>query len=547
MPEEVPPETPKRGWLDRLLEFGNHNKVIAAATLITLATGVPYLVMSAMSAITGGSAGTAEITAETLASFVAEARTALDARIEREGGATRTADAASRSLDLLTEEAQSGATAKERRDAAEAVRDYGAGRSERALAILKKIADRQEARGELDAAAATWCQRGYLQIFEDYREALKDYELANDLAVAPLDPLSQRERGRMLRYAGRNDDAVRAFRKGRDQARAIGDEEAEIFALTDLGFIPRTSWAQDPGFQQEQHAANLRVVELAPQVLADDPTNMDVSFALAKNGSLAGAGAQSASGGAGVANEDSPAVAQVLAAELERVRSLSDADVERVERSLAGALLEAAHAVVQEVMGEVDAARTGFLRALDLGWEVLDDEQCGIRQLTNLQPAFLMVANFCERHGELVGAERAWAGDVAVLRRSIARGNNVENPAWQGFLSFGLSRQGAALIALGEGEAGIQALHDALEIARGMGALVEEDWQAAQQELAARYQCARAVVAVDREQATAWLLEADALHAERLAGTPGALDPARMPPPFAALRAELGLPPLAAE
>lgn len=69
------------GWFARLLALGENNKLIAAATLVTLATGVPYLVMTAVRAVTGeehagvSEARIAELVAASMARYEAEALT----------------------------------------------------------------------------------------------------------------------------------------------------------------------------------------------------------------------------------------------------------------------------------------------------------------------------------------------------------------------------------------------------------------------------------------------------------------------------------------
>ena len=510
------------GWFDRLLELGNHNKIIAAATLVTLATGLPYLVMSAIAAITGEE----EVPVEVL---LANMRVELERKQEAIAGSAHSFESAGKGLDELAREARNEElTKRERDEVVDAMREYYAGNSSYALAVLGRIADRQERRGDLEAAADTLCNRASMLIFEDYAQALEDYETANDL-VAELDPYHQRERGRMLRWAGSNDDAVRAFRKARDTAQESGDRRAEINALTDLGWITGTSWGRDPDFIEEQRLANLRIVELAPGVLAENRQDFETLRILARNGFIAGAGAGFISQQQEV-NEDSARIAEVLAAQLEVFRAIPERELDDLERRLTDALVGSGLATVQEVLGEDAAAEAGFHRALEDAWKVVEHPRCGARHLSEIQPCFTTCAQYFERSGDLVRAERSWFGNETLLRQQIARGSNDQNPAFEGFLANGLVSRGKVTIAMGETDAGITLLREAQQVIRGPATRGLGGAQAARREWQILVMCALTVEPTNRELALAWVGEAAAIADRQLAGTPLEPDLSTAPP-----------------
>ncbi len=187
-PAPAPESQPKTSWLDRLLGFGNHNKVIAAATLVTLATGVPYLVMSAVGAFSGEDTVEARVQDaldEALAKALAEFQ---DKLVRYEAGAPGPApvDAgdAEDALRGLEEEAlRPGATREEQDQIIEAVIQYASGNSGPAIAQFERVAQEQEERGALADAARTLRRRGALRALEDEPAALSDYERAEALAA----------------------------------------------------------------------------------------------------------------------------------------------------------------------------------------------------------------------------------------------------------------------------------------------------------------------------------------------------------------------------
>ena len=123
----TPSQPPERSgnWFDRLVELGNHNRIIAVATLVTLAT-VEELIATHL--------------ADAIARVDAEAAAA---RVDGLEGITRTRDAQEGALEAVAASAR-GATAREQDDGVDALMRFNAGDPAPALATLARIARAQE-------------------------------------------------------------------------------------------------------------------------------------------------------------------------------------------------------------------------------------------------------------------------------------------------------------------------------------------------------------------------------------------------------------------
>lgn len=237
---ETPPPAPapapksKVRWFGQLLEFGNHNKVIAAATLVTLATGVPYLVMSAIGAFAGDDTVEARVQDaldDALAKALAEFQ---DKLVHYEAGAPGPApvdavDAEDSFRGLEEEALRPGATREEQDRIIEAVIQYASGNSAPAIAQFERVAAEQQDRGAPADAARTLRRRGALRALEDEPAALADYLRAEELAAGgPADWV----RIASLRNAmGDFGGATEAAQVAADQARRAGDGPALVDAL----------------------------------------------------------------------------------------------------------------------------------------------------------------------------------------------------------------------------------------------------------------------------------------------------------------------------
>ena len=186
MPDGTPPNR-KAGWFASLLNLGNDNKLIAAATLVTLATGVPYLVWSAVGVFTAEE-DSRQAMAELIVQAISDAKLQVSSDADAHAMSSRLRDVE----DIVREQQQAieaygatalavGATVEEQRRVADALQEYNIGRPESALADLRRIAREQEARGASEDAARTLRFRAALQIFPDGKAALEDYQHAERL------------------------------------------------------------------------------------------------------------------------------------------------------------------------------------------------------------------------------------------------------------------------------------------------------------------------------------------------------------------------------
>jgi len=511
MDELIPPDSPRRSWLARVLDLGNNNKIIAAATLVTLATGVPYLIMSMLSAFDEQP----EYSPEMLVAAIAHLQIQADESAARgEGGAVGQVESASGALSAIAREAErSGATAKERRDIVKALQDYGTGDHDAILAKLAEIARRQEARGDVEAAAATWCQRAALQSFTDTGAALRDYERANDLSEAGIDAFSQLERSRMLRYALRMDESVTAMRKAIRKAQQTGDREVEAETHFALSTVSGTSWEGEPEFEAEQQRSGLRAMELYEELIAEDPTRFKLYAELAASGAQAGGGDALLYGYVATENEDSAAIATRLEAALEKVRALQPPMISKTGRHIAVGNLAAACAYVRSGMQDQDDLTPRYLEAVDNGLAALEDPEIATENLRMLLLCFVLPLKAFDEGRNLAGMERVNAGMLKLTRSLSAR--DPENPMLMANLGGAIMTAGCTALANDNPERGLALLEESLDGYRAMNTMLDPQMGASY--LAYGYmEAAKSLPHQYDDQALAWAHEAKRIYDENL-------------------------------
>jgi tetratricopeptide (TPR) repeat protein len=556
------PKPDKPGKLGRLVDLGNHNRVIAIATLITLLTGVPFLVTSTWRALTGE-----ESEVEETKSTVQEQRIATlerqleetlklanrqleiyadEAKAKGTGGSARAVSAGLASLSAVAADARRpGATTRELNEVMEALANYSEGDPEPVLARLAEIAKAQELRDDPVAATETWCRRAKLRIFTDPSGALEDFERANSLSSATMDAYSHREHARLLRYNMRADEALFALRRARNKAIEEGDLYGEVEALSDLGWIFTTSFDGKPDFIAEQRRANLRMLELIPELLSQ-PENYgdcDLIATLCKVAGILGVGKGIVSNSPIEASADSPMCAALLRTELERLTALEAGAVSEVDLHLGRSMLTANLAIILAAMEETEGVATLAAEASEEGWAVLDHPDIAFVHLSLLQVCFLSAAKTGRMLEDWPLAVRSYAGNLEVCSRVVAA-QDPTTTALLGMEFLGAWNLGSVMILGGDYPGGLAHLQEALVMTSGLEATGASAPAAAMLKVGLLFVCAQSVLPHDRDLALQWLTDGDALIVEQLVGTPEGAKLKSMPPWVMEMREELGMEPL---
>lgn len=277
--EDAHPPEPKPSWVARLLALGNDNKLVAAATLITIATGLPYLVGSLVKTLRG------EDESEAIRTLFAEAL--MDsARLLREQAEeqqlvylrseikTMVANQFA-GLETVRDQAiREGATDEERDRLLDAVNQWNLGLPQAALEEIARIAEAQQARGALEDAAETWRKRAALQITADGRSAIRDYRHAE--TIHPGDAAATLMLGLLLSDYEDADIAYPVFVDAVARARTESDPELLGKALFWLTLsINKTSpaWTEERG--RERTNAAREASELFFGVVKEDPAKSE--------------------------------------------------------------------------------------------------------------------------------------------------------------------------------------------------------------------------------------------------------------------------------
>ena len=292
MAGESSPPQPKQSLLGRILDLGNHNKLIAAATLITLATGAPYLVSKLVGLFSEEDVPAA---AGITQSMIDEAIEAALARVKEDAGrlavegkgvGARGTAAASEALRALGDEvARPEATEEERARVFAAVQQYATGRPDAALAEFRKIAESQESRGALEAASVTWRNRATVRLYSDAAGALEDFARAES-----LDPGGPED---LIPYAqlqwdtGQIEAARRTMRRAILLAREAGSRDLLLQGLSGLSKMAVLAWALDVQYQQELERAREELLELLREAMEERPNDLDAATSLPMPGPAA--------------------------------------------------------------------------------------------------------------------------------------------------------------------------------------------------------------------------------------------------------------------
>lgn len=277
------PSSKLRGWFSRLLDLGNDNKLVAAATLVTLATGVPYLVVSTVRAVAGGDAG--EETPEIATLVEAALEKALEkyskdiaaAVVDASATTISVADAADALGSLQQEALRPGATLEEQRRIIDAMLRYSNGEPASALAEFASIATALEERGAPAAAARIWRQRATLQRYSDAPAALADFQHAEELS-----PGSARDRvilGDLRISSGRPQDAVVDYRAAIELARASGDTWILARALSNIVLNLLVDDSEEAS-AEERRAAGIEALALLREAVVERPNDVEAVASL---------------------------------------------------------------------------------------------------------------------------------------------------------------------------------------------------------------------------------------------------------------------------
>ena len=459
-----PPPTKSTSRIARLLELGNDNKIIAAATLVTLATGVPYLVGTAVRAMRGQDEAVAmrQLFAEALLDSAqllrdqAEDQQLVTLRSEIE--AMVAAQVAG--LEAVRDDAlRDGATPAEGERLLAAVQAGTFGHPSAALAEIARIADEQQARGALAEAANTWRHRGVLQAISDGAAAVRDFQHAESIHPADADATL------MLAYLlGDYEDIDIAFpvvTEAVARARAEGDKDVLAKALLWQAMsIVDTS----PDFTEERGRLRLQASTEAAGLfferILDDPSENDnvVLYATAIGQFVFGGGVRTPADGQPLL--DAIAVVERTATAMTpRADEALDAASARIQLASAkGALLYAC--------GHRDEALASWQRCAAMIDKTLGR---GRRDIHYLETSWTAVYTplevlLDEASPEWEAAEFLASSCVALM--TTAAEFQSDNPAVMRSLILATSKLGLAQSRLGKAELAAQTGAHAVEMAR---------------------------------------------------------------------------------
>lgn len=473
---EMKPSGPKNStWFDRLIELGNHNKLIAAATLVTLATGVPYLVISAVGAFTGveDDGRPAAISAQMIDMALAKviARVEADGSAIRLGGGVLNGDTVGAAEDAVVALGKAAiapaATPEETERIFAAFQDHAAGSPAAAYAEFERIGMQQEARGALKDAAQTWRRRGSLRQFTDVAGALTDLSRAETLAPGDSNDLLQ-----LARLHLRNGDAdagIQLVRRSIIAAREEGDRHTLISGLDLLASNYDVSWSQEEASRDERQAALEEVHALLLAEIAEKPASLRYVAHYAEALSSQSIGA--VAGGASCA-------AQLLEfeAEIERVRSIRPDSATESVRDRAMAELLSIYGFGLAFLGyevmlsemennpvpelHLDKIEPALEEALEFGTRVLESPRHELADLEVMRDLFGRTAFYYKQAGEsakaleISGYQLAVSRELAEVHTGSALGADV--------LSNAQLNYGTALIEAGELDSGILELEESM-------------------------------------------------------------------------------------
>ncbi len=276
MTDPAPPR--KRRLFSRALDLGNHNKLIAAATLVTLATGVPYLVSAALGVL-GEDVAQPNLSLDLLDHALRDSLLRMReevglASLNGAGPGAEGAPAAEAALTALgASAARPEATEAERQRVLDAFRDYTLGRPSAAFAEFARVADEQEARGAPALAADTWRHRASLRMYADSRGAIEDFERAEMLGPGGAEDLLNW--GRLLATQRESEEAFRVYRRAVRMARTEGDPVVLARALHALSQTnPKPGGQADPAVEEERAAAATEALALVEAHLREEPDDV---------------------------------------------------------------------------------------------------------------------------------------------------------------------------------------------------------------------------------------------------------------------------------
>ena len=269
----MPSSSPNR--FAKILDLATHNALVAVATVLTIVTGVAFVISSLTSS---GSAVTNEMLLAALKAAEAEAveATPEGAMVKVADGSFVLAPSAEEQVESLRSlqgaAAEESATEEERTRILDALTQAATGNVEPSIKELGEIGRKQESRGALDVAGETWRRRATLLRMIRPIESLDDLLRAERLSPGDFEQLY--ELGVAIHSFGNIDDSVAIFRKA--AARAEADGEPRNRALADAQYACSSpSWRRDEDFLKSQ----IEVLESALPVLLewieDDPWDLE--------------------------------------------------------------------------------------------------------------------------------------------------------------------------------------------------------------------------------------------------------------------------------
>ncbi len=275
-PSSHPAPTP-RSPIDRFSDLANHNRLVAIATVLTIITGIAFLIGT----FSRDDHITKAILFEALEAARARVTTASeDSRpiFTADGGSIEapSAELQTAALNALHAAAETeGATEDERKRIVKALIDHSMGDPKAALRELERVALAQEARGASADAAGTWRHRSILMRFSDTALAIEDAERADELAQGSTQELL--DLAMLHTTAGNMDNTVLVSRRAAAQAASEQDDLRQAWALQNIGGVGYlTSWAADQTFERERFAAITDSLKLLTGLLTEDPGDEEV-------------------------------------------------------------------------------------------------------------------------------------------------------------------------------------------------------------------------------------------------------------------------------